>query len=176
ADLVRQDFVKDDERSRGADPILTETGPRVYHAVRARIRQRHRAMRFMSVRFTIQWMMVLVAVLAMVLALLRVHPSLAALAAGVFSMALIRTYKKIDRAHSAGRSMRSLEVVETCLDSMVVAFSILGGALLPAIGIMLTFSRSLWHRPLFDEKVIMFIMFSALLGISIADHLRHKMW
>ncbi len=133
-------------------------------------------MRFMRVQFTIQRLMVLIALFAMVAALLRVHPSLAALAAGVSGMALIRTYRKVDHLRSAGRSMGPSGFVETCLDSLVVAFSILGAALLPAVVILLTFGRWLWQRPLFDERGIIFIMLSALLGIPIADYLRHKMW
>jgi hypothetical protein len=62
-------------------------------------------MRFWRVRFTIGRLMVLVALLAVASALIRVHLSLAALAAGGSSTVFIRTCEKMDRSRAAGRPM-----------------------------------------------------------------------
>ena len=60
-------------------------------------------------------------------ALIRVHPALAALAAGISSLALIRTFERIDRSLAAGLPMRSSGVVWTFVASMAVATTILDG-------------------------------------------------
>jgi hypothetical protein len=133
-------------------------------------------MRLRRMRFTIGRLMGLVALLGVSSALIRVHPSLAALAAGISSMAFIRTCEKIDRSRAAGRPMGSMQVVETWSDSVVVAFTILGAALLPGLGIMPIFSPSLPPGPGLDEPAIMGIAVTVLLGIPIAAYLRRRMW
>jgi hypothetical protein len=130
----------------------------------------------MRVRFTIRRLMALVGLFAIALALFRVHPSLTALAAGVSSMVLIRTCEKIDRSRSAGRSMGLLELVETCLDSVVVAVSILGASLLPAVCIIPICGQAMSLVTGLDDTVVMGIVLSAFLGIPIAYFLRRKMW
>jgi hypothetical protein len=132
-------------------------------------------MRFMAVRLTVRRLMVWVALLALASALIRLYPALAALAASVFSLALIRTWEKIDRSRSAGRSMRAMEIVASCLYSLVVAVTILGASFFPALGMLSTLSA--WRRgPGLDDALIMYIMLSALLGMLIAYLLRRIMW
>ena len=135
-------------------------------------------MRSGHVRFTIRRLMTLVALLGLASALFRVHPSLAALAAGVSTLILLRTCEKVDRSSAAGRPMGRKEVVAACLDSVVVAFTILGASLLPAAGIV-----PVCHSPGFllpgppaIDPTAAGVLLSAFAGIPIAYLLRRKMW
>jgi hypothetical protein len=127
----------------------------------------------MRVRFTVRRQMILVALLAMASALIRVHPALAALAAAVSSLALIRTFERIDRSRAAGLPMRSSRVVWTFVASVGVAMTILAVSLLPAFCLIPFFFRV---GPGFDTDTIARIGVLALLAIPIAAFLRRKIW
>jgi hypothetical protein len=118
--------------------------------------------------------MALVALLGMASALIRIHLSLAALTAGVSSMAFVRTCEKIDRSRSAGRPMGWHAVVEAWLASVAVAFAILGASLLPAIVILLIGAPPRMHE--IDANVMSAIAILSFTGLPIAIYLRRRMW
>jgi hypothetical protein len=129
----------------------------------------------MRVRFTVRRQMILVGLLAMASALIRVHPALAALAAGVSSLALIRTFERIDRSLAAGLPMRSSGVVWTFVASMAVATTIFMVSLLPASCLLPAFFP-VGARPRLDSDTMARIGVLALLAIPIAAFLRRKIW
>jgi hypothetical protein len=82
-------------------------------------------MRPPCVWFTVRRVIVVIAAAGGCFAAFRVHPALGSLFASVSCLSLIHIYGTIDRSQAGGRPMRSREIVQTFVTSVLVAATIL---------------------------------------------------
>lgn len=128
-------------------------------------------MRSYRVRLTTRRLMVLVGLLAVAFALIRIHPALAALAAGILGLAFLRTCEKLDRARDAGLPMPMWEAIRTGLASFLVGNALIVGPLVPVLCLVQFFI-------VMGSPAEMFFGFLILLFVivSLASFLKRLLW
>ena len=131
-------------------------------------------MRFLRIRITTRRMMVLIGLLAIGSALLRIHLSLAFLAAGVLGLAFLRTCEKIDRARASGERIGAVRTIGIALASGLLGLTMIMAGLMP---ICLLPLLPPWHTlvPL-EQEMHETIVIAVVFGTPIVAFLRRKLW
>lgn len=132
-------------------------------------------MRFLRIRMTTRRMMSLIGVLALCSALLRIHLSLASLAAGVLGPAFLRTCEKLDRARASGERIGFLRTIGLAIASGFLGLAMIMAGLVPSIflGPILAMGKN--HVPP-EEEMLEAIVIAVVFGTPIAAFFRRKLW
>ncbi len=133
-------------------------------------------MRFLRIRITTRRMMSLIGVLGLCSALLRIHLSLASLAAGVMGLAFLRTCEKLDRARASGERTGVVRTIGIAIASGFLGLAMIMAGLVPMSCLLPVVEPRHNHSAGPDEgSLVWAILLVIAFGTPIAALLRQKL-
>ncbi len=108
--------------------------------------------------------------------LLRIHPSLASLVAGVLGLAFLRTCEKIDRARASGASVGVMRTIGIAIASGILGLALIVAGLMPMIVLLPVVVPMGNHQVPDEADMVRAIVIAVVFATPIVVLLRRNLW